>query len=230
MKSTLLRLFFLLALNALSACRSESTGENDAHLFADFYVRYLESERELKAYASLMTGDSLGNAHPLEPVGSVRFEGSPMETRRLANRNVRYVYSERDVAYTTPFEFQYRSTSGKPITQKVSLKPIRSFSVQRPVSLESGLALRTQGGSLTEEESLVLLFTQEDRSSKSITIAGPHPGDNYRLEGGQLSELSPGPVELYLVKRKVTVAEKRNGRITAEVEYYTRTEEIELKE
>ena len=96
----LLRLFsyftFGMIILLTTGCQDAITFKDDPQLIAEYYVRYLESDRQIKAYATFHEGDSLSNALPKTFLGGVSFRGSGMEPRAISNQITRYTITQTE--------------------------------------------------------------------------------------------------------------------------------------
>lgn len=201
------------------ACQSPATSE-EPPVHANLYVRYLESDGELRGQASFFRGDSLETAVPLQLPGGVSFMSSGMKMRELPGKVYRYSAS-LPVSFRGPFRFAYRlRPDEEPRILSIDMAPIDSFRVLR-AGLEDGLAFDLYG-SLNEEEELLLLFTDEAQQVKTVLVTGPHAPGELRVPADALVGFRPGPYQLYLVKKLNRTAEAEDGTLIHQaIEYYT---------
>ncbi len=213
-----------------SSCKSEKKEPAPPHLFAEFFVRYLEAEQQVKAHASFFEGDSIGTAMPRAFASGVAFQGSAMESRQLPGGTIRYTI-ERQASYAESFPFRFQPASGTVREFALSMTPIDTFSVQGgQASKSKGMALSAPGGRLEKNESMVLLFSDEHNRASTINLQGPSPGDTYRIPAAKIEPLTLGTNKLYLVKKKRLVERSDTLSILADMEYYTGTLEVEVVE
>lgn len=212
----------------LSGCREEKQEEPPPHLFAEFFVRYLQAEQELKAHASFFEGDTIRSAVPKAFANGVAFQGNSMEARNIPGGTIRYTFEQRS-GYADAFRFSFQDDLGQKRETAVAMVPIDSFAVQGgQASLRSGMSLYARGGRLGQDESMVLLFSDENNQASTILLTGPSAGEEYRIPAAKLETLSPGRHGLYLVKKK-RIAEKGDTlSVMADIEYYTHTIELEV--
>ena len=202
--------------------------EQGPQLYAELFVRYLQSERELKAVATFFEGDSLASALPKTFTGGVAFQGSGMETRPLPGGTVRYNL-QRQADYAEAFPFRFTNEGGKQQEYSLAMTPLDTFFVvDGKASKTQGMVLYAKGGELQADESLVFFFSDTQNRAATFTISGPHQGEEYRISRQQLKDLSPGPHYMYLVKKKRTTEEKGKLSVLADVEFYTRLAELEV--
>lgn len=225
--STLCCLFALFLLG--SACKKARTYEDNTRLFSEYFVRYLEAERQIKAYATFFEGDSLPTAVPKAFLGGVSLQGSAMEARNLMDKATRYTIT-RTGDYTEAFEFKYKDDQRVENSHTISMSPIKNFVVAPQIHKSEGLTLTVEGGELSKEESLVLLFNNENNKASSITITGPSQGIEHRIPADNLNGLNTGKCQLYLVKKKNELFESPDTYTVSSIEFYSNTVEVEVVE
>jgi len=217
----------LLAAAAL-CCSAPQAQEPPAHRIADLFIRYLQSDQQLKAYASFYEGDSLPVARPLTIEGGVRFIGKPMEKRELSEYGIRYT-AARTGNYRDQFGFTFPREDGHLQEYVLAMTPIDSFAFQAPPSKTLGATLFIENGKLQAGESLVLFFSGPDNKAYTIDITGPTASASHSLNAGQLADLPTGSLQLYLVKKKIVVEESQEVTVLKAIEYYTRAIDVWLE-
>lgn len=213
----------------LNGCKSDKTPEKTPHVFADYYVRYLETERQIKAHAAFYEGDSVRTARPLQFTSSVLFQGDPMNPRNLPPNTIRYIYNGTGDYAPTGFTFQYQDLAGKNQKQVLQMTPISDFSVTAEASRSKGLTLNIQSAPFQENESLILFFTNlSNNKAYSLEYKGlidlPLIIAPSELEG-----ITPGKQSLYLVKKQSNSLKAANMDITTTVEFYSKTIEVQIQ-
>lgn len=226
--------FILLALFlwSLAACRNESAHSNtnaiQAPLQTEFYVRYLEAERQVKAHASFTYGDSLPALHSHQFSKGVTFQGNAMKSSQLPDQLLRYVYNGVSDYATDGFLFTYEDPHSKPRSARLKLSPIEDFSLQGN-SLSKGLILSIKGASFRDNENLVLLFLNDKNQAFSTEIKGSFEGKSLNLPAAQLVGITPGNYFLYLVKKQIAISRDANIHMTSEIEFYTKTIKVQIE-
>ncbi len=222
-------IYFLLFTVALtfSACQPDSKPGKKlkkATMFADFYVRYLQPERELKAEAFFMEGKEYDKAKPSR-MSDVIFQGKLMNERHIPQRGTRY-RTERVLPYELPIEFHY----GEDGHFELYMSPIEEFIVKGDISKSAGMTLVLKGEKLQQNESIVLLFSGAESKATSVTIPGPTEGIEIPVTSDQLKDLQIGPAQFYLVKKQDFKLEKPGHSIQGLTEYYTKSIDVEVIE
>ncbi len=212
----------------LPACREEKPEEKAKHLFAEFFVRYLQAEQEIKAHASFFEGDTIQSAAPKAFAGEVTFQGNSMEARSLPGGTIRYTFEQLG-DYADAFQFRFRDDSGQGREIAAAMAPIDSFAISGgKASRSSGMTLYATGGKLNPGESMVLLFSDENDKAYTIMLSGPSAGEEYRIPAAKVETLSPGKHTLYLVKKKRAAEKGDSLSILTEIEFYTNTIEVQV--
>lgn len=218
-------LIFILAL--LSSCRNPAEESDTPHRIADYFVRYLAAEQQLKAYASFYEGDSLRAATPVRAAGEVTFQGLDMEKRELGEQGIRYTIT-RTSEYSQPFRFTHPDDSGRRTERIFEMAPLEDFSFDGDISLRQGATLLVKGAPLKNSESLVLLLTDPTDRAYSITLPGPNPENRFFISPEQLSGIPAGFNQLYIVKKKSEARESPDLTLLIGIEYYSETKQVEI--
>lgn len=224
-------LLFLLFSSGWLACRPEPANEEVSYrqskIFAEFFVRYLAPEQQLRGQASFWEGVSPSNRQPVLPEGPVSFEGRPMESKPLPGNHIRFSRTDH-TNYEEQMVFHFRMPEGRDLKYELKMTPVRDFFIKGEISKSNGTTLVVNGGLMNKEESLVLLFTDTQQKATAITIPGPTTDIELTLSPEQLQDLTPGVGKLYLMKKLDKKESHPNLELTAAVEYYTDSRLIEV--
>jgi hypothetical protein len=197
-------------------CSNDGTSSRNPHQYGDFFVRYLAQARQLKATANFLEGDTIRTAQPIEMERGVLFQGKSMEMRYLPNDMVRYS-TEEVTEYPDKFSFSF----GKSQVFEMDMTPIDSFTIKEgKCQLSDGLSFYVDAPP-GDKESLVLFFSDANRKATTLTLEGPIASQQITVPADQLSQLTPGPYELYLVKKKKISKEEKAVSSLGAIEYYT---------
>lgn len=212
-----------------SGCKQQETPVTEPTIFEDYFIRYLSPEKQLKSQAVFGIGDTVTTATPFVPVGGAAFMGSGMEMRKISEELIRYT-QEMNTEYQKAFRFKYKNTQGQANHYEISMTPIQDFFVKSEVSKTNGLDLVINGGLLSEGETLVFIFSDQNSVAASYDIAGPTKDITYHLPPEAIKNLTPGAGKLYIVK-KISKNESLDHReVHAEIEFYTKDLDIEIVE
>lgn len=222
----LLRITLFISI-CLAACNSEPAKTTPSKkLFANFYIRYLQPEKQVKAEANFLRGDSIKNAKALRIDGGVSFQNSGMGQRKLPNGTIRYNY-ENFFDYPTDFVFGFKDLNGEPQKQTLTLPPLGAFSTSE-VSQSKGGKLILENDVLTNEESLVCLMSDSNEQTVSFAIEAASKGSEFVIPTEKLSKLALGSIKLYLVRKKVEKVSNPGYSYTSTIEYYSNEYNFDL--
>ncbi len=226
-----MRVGLLLAVIFLvNSCKSDKPTEKAPHFFADYYVRYLEAEHQIKAHAAFYEGDSVRTARPLQWTSTVRFQGDPMNPRELPPNTIRYIYNGEGDYAKDGFTFQYQDLTNKNRKQVLQMSPIEDFSIDEAASQAKGMHLNIKSAPFKENESLILFFTNVS-NNKVYSLEYQGIIDlSLTVAPGELEGISPGKQALYLIKKQTNTFQEDNMDVTSSVEFYTKTVEIQVRE
>ena len=231
MKSAFLFFSFCFIL-FLPACKNSDNGStakiSSSTLFAEYYIRYLEEEGQLRAQVSYLEGDSLANAKSAK-LNSVFFQGGAMEKRKLGVKGLRY-RAERVMKYTPPFNFTYNPENGEASQHNLTMAPIIDFTLVGQLSRSGQTTLQWEGPPLKEQEAMVLIFTDQKNQTAAIDIKGPSEENQVIIKGKDIQKLSPGEIKFYLVKKKKTEEQDNSTVNSSTIEFYTKTAIAKLKD
>lgn len=214
--------YFLLLSFCLLACNSDSsTSEKTETLVANYYIRYLEPERQIKVEASFAKFDTSGRRVPIPMESGVQFQNETMGHRELPGGTVRHNF-ENFLDYPGQFKFQFQNLEGKPQQQELSLAPLTQFSINGEVSQSSGGILSLEGNDFQEEESLVMLLSDLRTSTISIEFDLKPGMTAIQIPSEKLLGLQQGAIKMYLVKKQIKSIEEDGYAYTSTIEYYSK--------
>ncbi|PHN05627.1 hypothetical protein [Flavilitoribacter nigricans] len=216
----------------LPACRETESTESlpgRTKIFADFFIRYLAPEQQMRGQASFWEGVSWDVQDPLELSGIVSFENRKMEARRLPGDQIRYAETFKE-AYEEGLAFRFRNTDGRYLQYEIKMTPVRDFFVKGKISKSEGATFVINGGIMSQEESLVFMFTDEAQQARAVVVEGPSSDIEITIPPEKLQGLTTGPGQLYLVKKQQRAESHPNLELTAAIEYYTGQREVTVEE
>ncbi len=210
-----------------SGCRDSATSNDSSHVYADYYIRYLAGSQQLKAEARFLEGADLQTAEPKILLGGLNFLGRSMDLQTERANQHKYTFTDT-LYYPEELQFQYREEAVLQ-NQAFNMTPLAEFFIDGDFSKQNGLALVAEGSVLKGNERLILLFTDVENRLYSTTVEGPTSDIKHDIAPEALpSDLPEGPISLYLLKRmKKTMAQSRQT-ITASIEYYTDTLQVQF--
>ncbi len=225
MKSFSLYLVLLTAIFVFFGCQSDQTSKEET-LFANYEIRYLQEEKQFRAQLSYSSGDSLTRKPKHFP--TVNFGKYAMERRNLRSKGIRYQY-EKNIPYPSPMSFRTIDKNNIEMNHQITMSPIDSFYLEENIEKSKDLNLTWLGAPLKANETLVLLFTDQENKASSQIVRGPTKQSTITIPSNRLSELSIGKGELYLVKKQWSQKLDKNVQTNSLIEFYTRAIDIEVK-
>lgn len=228
----IVRSFFIaICLIGLStACRNVELTNTEPFLFEEYYIRFLQAERELKAQATYYEGDSLETATPKTFFGGVSFLGSGMKARSLPNNITRYSTTRDRITYPERFRFGYKNDSGELIDYNLEMAPIGSYSIPDTINKRSPITISIENSPLEADESIVILINDSANKASTFSYKGPMDNTSFILSQQQLAALAIGKAEVYLVKKQVTAKKNNHRKIQSTIEFYSASQIIEVIE
>ena len=209
-------------------CNSYEPSNASPFLLSEYFVRYLQSQKQIKAHASFFEGDSLATVHPKTFFGGVSFQGSGMVPKDLAGKATRYTLTRKG-EYEGKFQFRYKNDENEDQAHVIEMSPIEEFLLQGDISKSNGMTLIVRGGLLEKKESLILLFSDDQNRASTVTVQGPSNSIEHFIPPTNLANLSLGTGKLYLVKKKEEIVEKGRQRTISVIEFYSNTIDVEVK-
>lgn len=217
-------LLWVLISLSFSGCATDAPAETTASYQANFYVRYLAENQELRGQASFFQQDSTA----LELMGGVSFMGSGTQQRQLPGTLVRYEGKMR-IPFQNSMRFAFKLPGEEEQTEiKLPMEGVNDFSVTT-ASISEGLRLKLNS-SLADDESLLLLFTDPNQEARTIVRAGPFDQEELFIPADAISLFTPGEYQLYLVKSKQIQTQVKNLSYEASIEFYSKEETFVLAE
>ncbi|MCR9290219.1 MAG: hypothetical protein NXI23_22840 [Bacteroidetes bacterium] len=218
----------LFTIVCLVACNSEPRPLTHSEtLFANFYIRYLQPEKQVKAEANFLKGDSLKTAKPLLIDGGVAFLSSGMSNRTLPNGAIRYTY-ENFLDYPSEFTFKFKNPSGDAQKKIVKLDPLSPISAKGSISQSKGGILILEKDTLSNGESLVVLISDAEGHTVSFVVESESGSSEFEIPAKKLAKLSSGKINLYVVRKRVEEVNEPGYSFTSTIEYYSDNHEFEL--
>lgn len=222
---------FVALIFSIASCQSSiepKTKQNAKHIFAKYYVRYLQTEKELKAEVSFKEGDTLATARSIV-LNDVSFEKNKMKIQNLGkSHGIRYSVRKQS-PYSQKYNFEYTSEHLGPLSHQLEMEPITDFSVKDGIVKKAeGMILQWEGAPLTKQQKLVLLFTDEQKKAVPIQISGPTTESQITIDAEKLDLLSVGKGRLMVVKKQLSQTKEQFFTKISEMEFYSNNQDIEI--
>lgn len=220
---------FIFITFSFAACNAttETKQVETKNIFADFYVRYFQTEKLLKGQVTFGEGDTISTTKPIE-MARVNFMNSGMTKKNLLGKYTRYMYQAPVTQTQSEFKFNFTDKQGQSQEQTLKMEPINDFSFKGDISKSKGMVLQLDGTTLSADEQMILLFNNDDNKVATIDIGGPSTNQAISFTGEQLNGLSLGKNQLYLVKKQIRRFQKDNYKMSSIIEFYSNTIEVEV--
>ena len=208
------------------ACQSD-TPKTDPTLpttFANFYVRYLQSESQAQATATFTNGFSEEKATPLKLTKGVFFHEGNMKERDIKNIGTRYSYDYKG-GFSDKFRFQFIEPNLGKMEQVLKMNPISNYAVKGKVSKSGGMEINWEGAPLNKNESLVFFIKGAANNAVTFEMKGPTTQNEIKVPAEKLNKVKVGDVKIYLVRKQAKTVEQPNFKGFLEMEFYTRETE-----
>ena len=210
---------------------NENNGSDNASseekISVDLYMRYLEDEQLSKVTASFTEISEDGKKTPYVTPLKMWFQGRAMDPLPAGAKEGAY---QLELDRVSPDIFEYVIEVKKNKTEKVELDMNKKTAPAiLDFSLTSGLKVDLAKLPLGENDNLVVVVTDVNNASSSMTITGPFRGTAI-LSVSNFAELTPGPVDLYLVWKGQSEQKIGSFDANVEMEYYFNKISVELED
>ncbi len=215
---------FLMSCQA-EAPKVEKSDKSKPSTFANFYVRFFQTQNKTEATAIFQNGMTQQQAQSLKIEKGVFFHNGNMVERDIPKIGTRY-----QAFYEGPFSETYKFQFQDPLKGKtdhiVGINPISDFSFEGEISKSKGATLSWNGSPLNENEALVFLIQDAKNKSRSFELKGRTSLSKINVASKLLSKLELGTAKIYLVRKQSKAEQKPNLVILAETEFYTNEKDI----
>ncbi len=216
---TIPSLMLLIGICLFTACLQDT--EPKETIYAEGFIRYLQSEKQFKSEIRFKAGDSLENAS-VKTFDKVLFQNNEMELQNVPSRGFRYSY-EAKAPYKDELVFTFQDQDSKKHTLSSKMSPISSIELlNNGISKNTGIQLTCDGGILLEDESILVMVLDKDNKAASKTISGPTETQDITIENELIKNLKKGTGQIYLVKKKALTEKNSSIEADMEIHYYSR--------
>ncbi len=226
--ATILAAFILLISLCFSCNFSQKELPQKNILQVEYYVRYLQTDKQVKASISFMEIDST-KKRMAKRMEEVLFANNSLNGEKVGNQ-YRYQLT-KELPFAAKYDWSYRLNNTKTVTNKINIEPISDFVIKKgKVSKTAGTNLTFEGVELSSKETLVLLLS--DANNKTVTIKiDNHPRNApITILPEHVNRLAVGSGTLYLVKKENIQTESDGIQVTGLTEYYSTVKAIEVIE
>lgn len=215
------------SLISLSLILLISCKKDNSKIYSNFYIRYDDTDENVKAEAVFFVGDTIDNAKPFVPENGVFFDEGAMEQKDLVNRIV--FKSERSTDVKPYFEFKYKNKNKTYDKFELPLPYLSSFHINNnSISLDSGFVVKWEGKPLAKNENMVIFITDSKNLDKNILFEGPTENSSINVLSNKLIGLSIGDGSIYLVRKSNNNEIIENLRRSSQAEFYSKASDIHI--
>ncbi len=217
-----MRIFlFFTILVALFACSNEQKSKSEELLFAEYYLRYLESEGEMKAEATFAKGKDKKSARKTDLEGTITINGMGLDPIKIDGKTLRYQQVLK-AKFKDNYTFQFIDDLDQKTDHAIRLAPINKFTIKsNTVSKIQGFTLEWVGSPLEKNEQLLVMITDKNGKAHSVTFNGATTTSSVQIPSSELTPLSEGEGYIYLVKKQAGNSNSDKMHILSEMEYYS---------
>ena len=202
------------------APKEEKSDKSKPTTFANFYVRFFQTQNQTEATATFQNGMTQQQAQPLKIEKGVFFHNGNMEERTIPTIGPRY-QAFYDGAFSETYRFQFQDPLKGKTDHIVEMNPISDFSFEGEISKSKGATLSWEGPPLNENEAIVFLIQNAKNKSRRFELKGKTNASKINIANQHLSKLELGEAKIYLVRKQSKAEQKPNLVILAESEFYT---------
>lgn len=209
-----------------NGCRHPEPPPVAARYQADFHVRYIANQRELRGQADFK---ALQPEQPAPDIaGGVAFWGSSTQKKTLPGNVTRYEQtSVGDWLKDKTFQFQLPDAT-EPQTIPIQMDGITRLQIVK-ANLREGIQVNI-GTSLRDDESLVFLFTDPTGENRTIIRPGPLTTTTLLLPADATYHFVPGAYMVYAAKTQKTEGTRPGLNYRLQVEFYSEEVAFSMKE
>lgn len=225
-KSSLLSCAFILLTSLCLSCESSQKQSIQKDILKiDYYVRYLQSDKQVKAAISF--SEVIDSTKKIIPkrMNEVLFQNNALDGKKVKDS---YKYQlTKQIPFEDAYNFAYRDYTQQVGNHSISINPITDFSIKKnKVSKLGGTTLTLVGNPLQKKETIVILLS--DAKNKTSTFFAKELSITISPEN--VKDLSLGKGSIYVVRKHVMENTSDIQQLSGLTEYYSEVKEIEIVE
>ncbi len=220
---------FILLLSFSFSCESlQKESKQIKKMQVDFYIRYLQSDKQVKAEISFSEMDSIKKIVP-KRMDEVLFQGNALDGAKVSNQYRYQTMKTNDFAEL--YTFAYRLNGQEIQEQQIPMQSITDFVVKKnKISKAAGTTITFETTLLKENEGLVVLISDENNKTSTIEIE-TFPADfMVKILPEQITNLALGTGTVYVVRKQLVEMDQPAAHLKGRTEYYTKVRELEIIE
>ncbi len=224
--------FSIVCILLISLCFSCNFSQKESlkkdQLQVDYYVRYLQADKQFKINISFTKIDSTGKRAP-KKMEEVLFKGKTLNGEKIGNQ---YRYQlEDNTPFVDNYSLAYRPNQQEIDTTSIQIQSIHDFWIKKgKVSKTAGTNLIFEGTPLSNEEALIFLVSDVNNKTATIKV-NKHPINSpIIILPEAINQLAVGKGTIYIVRKQQIERTLRGSQLTGLTEYYSKVKEIEIIE
>lgn len=220
---------FVLLLSLCFSCESSQKESKQSEILQiDFYIRYLQSDKQLKAEISFSEMDSIKKIMP-KRMDEVLFQGDALDGKKLLNQ-YRYQVTKAST-FSEIYNFSYRLNGQEIQEQLVAVNAIADFTIKKDkISKTAGTTITFDTSPLKVNEEFIVLISDENGKTSTIKIKEMPSDFMVKILPDQISSLKTGIGTVYVVRKNTIEIDQLSAYLQGRTEYYTAVKELEIIE
>lgn len=202
------------------APKQEKSDKSKPSTFANFYVRFFQTQNRTEATAIFQNGMTQQQSKSLKIEKGVFFHNGNMVEREVPKIGTRYK-AFYEGSFSETYKFQFQDPLRGKTDQIIKINPISDFSFEGEISKSKGATLSWIGSPLNENEAIVFLIQDAKNKSRSFELKGRTSSSKMNIASQHLSQLELGTSKIYLVRKQSIAEQKPNLIILVETEFYS---------
>jgi hypothetical protein len=195
-------------------------------LSLDVYVRYLSDTKQIRAEATYKEGAP--ELQAVAPKNGIKYQNLDMTLKPYQGLTFQ---KSGPMEFMKKQRFNWSDNAGKEHQFELKMEPFDVFSFeQEPLSIKKPVLFTWKGEGLQRGEVLVFLWERiGDGETVKMEIYQDITEPEIKFTASKIAELKPGKWKLYLVRKKM-IRESIDGvDATGILEYYSKTDTLEVK-
>jgi hypothetical protein len=213
-------------LTVISSCSNpqKKVSENYSFKSIKYYVRYMQTNKELQADAKFKT-DTV-----LQVEGPVLFNAKNMQLKKIPGIALLYRSVTKVATVDTLYTFEHQNKDGSTHKEPILMPAFEKVRLEQNIlSQEKGGTLLWEGAKLTKDDALVIIYTDAKGNTFKQNHIGGTANTSLAFNGKQLAQFALGKGTILVIRKRTTVQRKQQTTLIKTVETYSQPIPFELK-
>lgn len=218
----------IFSLSIICGCLACGTAPKSTELrLLDCYARFLEDESSLMAEATFRRGPTAAEAQPAEMPGGIAYNNTAMSVK--SQTGLTYAIKQQNSGVPA-HTFSWKNARNESQAFVMPMPAMSDFQFDKsPLSLGQPAQLRWKGPQMGADETLVLLWDNEQHGTVTMQVSGATLQNAIDFPAAELRKLKPGEWSLYLVRKKVSRGTVDGIEARGVAEFYSTTKRFTVK-